>query len=203
MELLEVFADVACPFAHAGLARFRAFREERGASRPLLQVRAWPLELVNGRPFDGPGLAPKVAALRAGVAPDRFGGFDAGSFPAKSLPAMAAEAAAHRVGAEVGERFSLAVRRALWDEGLDVADPDVLGHLRHELGVPEPTEDDRRAVLLDHEGGQRRGVRGSPHFFTPAGDFFCPSLVIEHGDEGYDVSFDAGGFDRFVSAVFP
>ena len=110
MDLVEVYADVACPFAHAGLARFVAYRGERGRTEPRLRVRAWPLELVNGSPFDGSALAPKVEALRAGVAPDRFGGFDPAGFPRSSLPAMASEAAAHRASPEVGERFSLAVR---------------------------------------------------------------------------------------------
>ena len=45
-------------------------------------------------------------------------------------------------------------------------------------------------------------MEGSPHFFTPDGDFFCPSLRIEHDESGYDVSFDAAGFDKFIAAVF-
>lgn len=202
MEILEVFADVACPFAHAGLARFRAFREEQGGDRPVLRVRAWPLELVNGKALDGPSLTPKIAALRADVAPDQFGGFDERHFPATSLPAMVSEAAAYRVGAAAGERFSLAVRNALFEEGLNVADADVLRRLREAHGVPAPTAADEAAVQADYAEGRRRGVDGSPHFFTPDGDFFCPSLDIAHDEDGYDVTFDGAGFQRFVTAVF-
>lgn len=54
----------------------------------------------------------------------------------------------------------------------------------------------------DFADGARRGVAGSPHFFTSDGDFFCPSLRIQHDDDGYDVSFDAVGFRRFTAAVF-
>ncbi len=202
MQTLEVFADVACPFAHAGLARFAAFRDGRGLTVPVLRVRAWPLELVNGARFDGAALVSKVDALRAEVATDRFGGFDPGAFPATSLPALIAEAAAYRGGNEVGETFSLRLRQALFDDGEDVSDPEVLGRLRDACDVGEPTAADEAAVHSDLADGQRRGVEGSPHFFTPDGDFFCPSLRIEHDESGYDVSFDAAGFEKFIAAVF-
>jgi 2-hydroxychromene-2-carboxylate isomerase len=202
MQMLEVFAEIACPFAHAGLAQFRAFREQRGLAAPRLRVRAWPLELVNAEPFDGATLAPKVEALRADVATDRFAGFDPDRFPTTSLPALISEAAAYRAGDDVGERFSLAVRRALFDDGEDVSDPDVLRRLRAAYGVDEPNDDDEAAVHADYAEGQRRGVIGSPHFFTPDGSFFCPSLRIEHDDAGYDISFDRAGFERFIEAVF-
>ena len=57
-------------------------------------------------------------------------------------------------------------------------------------------------MLDDFAEGKRRGVVGSPHFFTADGDFFCPSLDIEHSDDGYEVSFDPVGFNRFVAAAF-
>src|SRR5450631_4151957 len=102
MKEVEVFADVGCPFAHAGLHRFRAYRQQRGMIEPILRVRAWPLELVNGKALDGRSLTPKIKALRADVASDLFAGFDEHRFPATTLPAMAAEAAAYRVDLEVG-----------------------------------------------------------------------------------------------------
>ena len=202
MYVLEVFADVACPFAHAGFRRFQSYRHEQRATEPVLRVRAWPLELVNGKALDGPSLTPKIAALQADVATDLFAGFDEDRFPTTALPAMAAEAAAYRHGLLVGERFSLAVRHALFEDGLDVSDPTVLRVLRDAHGVPEPTETDRTAVRDDLADGKRRHVVGSPHFFTADGEFFCPSLEIEHDDDGYEVSFDAAGFQQFVAAVF-
>ncbi len=115
---------------------------------------------------------------------------------------MAAEAAAYRQGVEVGERFSLAVRHALFEDGLDVSDDEVLKMLYQSTGSSEPTDGDRSAVWEDLSEGRRRGVVGSPHFFTAKGDFFCPSLDIAHGHNGYEVSFDRAGFERFVAAVF-
>ena len=41
-----------------------------------------------------------------------------------------------------------------------------------------------------------------PRTSSPPGDFFCPSLRIEHDESAYDVSFDAAGFERFIAAVF-
>lgn len=108
MRTIDVFADVACPFAHAGLRRFVALRAERGLIEPVLRVHAWPLELVNDKPHDGASVPPKIAALREEVAPDAFRSFEPSVFPSTSLPAMAAEAAAYRVSPQLGEAFSLA-----------------------------------------------------------------------------------------------
>jgi predicted DsbA family dithiol-disulfide isomerase len=202
MRVVEVFADVACPFTHVGLRRISAYRRERGTTEPMLRVRAWPLELVNGESLQGPALAPKIAALRAEVAPDLFVGFDETRFPRTTQPALAAEAAAYGQGVEVGETFSLAVRTALFERGLDVSAPDVLRGLRQEHGVHQPTEADQSAVRADFDEGTRRGVAGSPHFFTAHGDFFCPSLEIVHHDGRLEVSFDADGFQEFISAAF-
>lgn len=202
MTIIEVFADVACPFAHASLRRFEAYRTERGSTGPLLRVRAWPLEIVNGKPHQGATLAPEIQAMRDGVAPDLFLGFDETAFPATTLPALAAAAAAYRQDAHLGERFSFALRTALFEEGLDVSDGDVLQGLRETHGVPDPTEADRAQVRVDNEEGKGRGVQGSPHFFTESGDFFCPSLDIHHDHGAFQVAFDVEGFRRFMSAVF-
>jgi predicted DsbA family dithiol-disulfide isomerase len=202
MRVVEVFADVACPFTHVGLRRFQAYRQQRGTTEPVLRVRAWPLELVNGKALDGPLLTPKIKAMQADVAADLFVGFDEHRFPATTLPALAAEAAAYRQGLEIGEGFSLALLHALFEDGLDVSDEDVLRRVREAHCVLEPTDADRSTVLDDFAEGRRRDVSGSPHFFTAEGDFFCPSLDIDHDDDGYEVSFDAAGFQRFVSAVF-
>ena len=52
MRTVEVFADVLCPFTHVGLHTLIDRRGERGLAEPLLRIRAWPLELVNGAPLD-------------------------------------------------------------------------------------------------------------------------------------------------------
>lgn len=202
MKVVEVFADVACPFTHVGLRRFTAYREERRLSEPVLRLRAWPLEWVNGESLHGSALAPKIAALRADVAPDLFAGFDETRFPPTTLPALAAEAAAYRQGVATGERFSLAVRTALFEQGLDVSEPEVLRALRDDLGVPDPTAVDEASVTADFDEGRRRGVKGSPHFFMTDGNFFCPTLDIEHHQGHLAVTFDPARFEEFISAAF-
>ena len=177
-------------------------RDELGVTEPLLRVRAWPLAVVNGEPITGSFLAPEVTALQRGPAPELFAGFDAARFPASTRPAMASAAAAYRAGPDVGEAFSLAVRDALWEQGRDVADPSVLAALRTGLDVPDPTSSDDDSIDVDLAEGRQRGVTGSPHFFTPSCDFFCPSLDISHGEDGQmQVRFDIEGFRAFVQAA--
>jgi predicted DsbA family dithiol-disulfide isomerase len=199
---IVVFADVSCPFAHVGLTRIEAYRQTLGGEAPRLRVRAWPLEIVNGTALAGPALAPKIDALRRGVAPDLFGGFHVDAFPPTTLPALAAEAAAYRAGPDVGMRFSLAVRELLFEQGRDISDSGVLDALITRTGSPVPTPADHDAVLADHRDGVERGVKGSPHFFTPGGDFFCPTLDIHHDERGYDIAFDQSGFETFIAAAF-
>ena len=201
MKVLEVFADITCPFAYVGLVRFRELREARERSEPVLHVRAWPLELVNDEPHSGARLAPEIDALRAGVAPDLFAGFDVAHFPETSLLPLAAAAAAYRQSVEAGERFSLAVRHALFEDGLDVSDEDVLTTLCASLGVPSPTPADHAVIGDEYAAGQRQQVPGSPYFITPDGGFFCPSLDVEHDAGGFTVTFDPEGFDQFVAAT--
>ncbi len=181
-ETIEVFADVSCPFAHVGLRRLVERRDQIG-SRALIHVRAWPLELVNGKPLSGPLVAEKVAALRSQVAPDLFTKFDPAHFPATTLPAMALEAAAYRRSPELGERVSLSLRDAMFEAGRDIADPEEIAKVAcaHDLVV---TQIDEAAVIESWHEGERRGVEGSPYFFVDGRGYFCPSLAISHvGDE--------------------
>jgi predicted DsbA family dithiol-disulfide isomerase len=199
---IEVFADIACPFTHVGLRRIAEYREAHERTEPILRVRAWPLEWVNEEPLRGSTLAPKVEALRAAVAPDLFQGFDPKVFPATMIPALDAETAARRPGLETGEKFSLRLRSALFEEGRDLSDPAVVARLVRDAGVPDVTSIDRLSVRSDFDEGRRRGVTGSPHFFTPTGGFFCPSLHIRHHEGKVAVAFDVEGFQAFVQAAF-
>ena len=59
------------------------------------------------------------------------------------------------------------------------------------------------AVGDDHVEGVRRWVIGSPHFFTPVGDFFCPALRIDHDPAGHlEMTVDVETLDRFLTACF-
>ena len=101
-----------------------------------------------------------------------------------------------------GEAVALALRELLFEDGRDVADPAVLDEIAARFGVTVEPED-AETVAADRREGAARGVVGSPHFFTPEGSFFCPSLDIHRDDDGgLHVDFDRAGFEQFVDACF-
>lgn len=196
--MIEVFADIVCPFTHVGLRRLVERRAAAGRTVPVLHVRAWPLELVNGEPLAGDFVAEEVAALREMVAPDLFGGFDAARFPSTSLPALTLVAAAYRRDVQLGEHVSLRLRDALFEEGADIGALDVLAEIATANGLDVPEVGDRDAIMADLDEGRRRGVDGSPHFFLGSEGFFCPSLEITRVAGHLQVAFDAARFEQFA-----
>jgi len=200
--VIEVFADVACPFTHIGLLRFVERRQAAGRPDVRLRVRAWPLEIVNGAPLDPHFIADEVDEVRAQVAPSLFAGFTESAFPSSSLPAMALAEAGYRADLDTGERVSLAVRDLLFEQGEDISSPDVLARVASDHGIA-PEDEDLAAVHAGYALGVRRGVIGSPHFFTPAGGFFCPALDVSRDADGHlRVVADPDAFDAFVSSCF-
>jgi predicted DsbA family dithiol-disulfide isomerase len=187
METLEVWADLWCPFANVGLRAAKQACAELGHPEVVLVVRAWPLELVNGEPMDPGRAAANAAALRAQVSPELFGGVDPERFPSTTLPALALVHAAGRVDPSLGELVGFALRDALFEEGLDLADPAVLAELGARFGLPPVDEQDVAGVLADYEEGRARGVIGSPHFFCDHADHFCPSLEITSTESGRSI----------------
>jgi predicted DsbA family dithiol-disulfide isomerase len=197
MALIEVFADVSCPFTHVGLRRLVDRRRMLGRSEPRVLVRAWPLELVNGVPLDPGLIAEEVDALRQEVAPDLFGHFDPAAFPATSLPAFALAATAYRRDLATGETVSLELRTALFEEGRDVAEPAVLADLARRHRLPSPSEADEQQALSDWHDGAGRGVVGSPHFFFAERDAFCPTLEISRVEGHLRIAVDDAAVRRF------
>lgn len=204
VNVVDVYADVWCPFAHVGIARWVRRRTELGRGDVRLRVRAWPLELVNGEPFAADHVRHEVRDLRAQVDVDGlFDGVDAGAFPTSTLDALALTARAYRESVMAGEAVALELRRRLFVEGSDISDPAVLAEVAAEFGVPDhvPAEtgaaaDDPRGVVVEEwEHGRRRGVVGSPHFFAGATDLFCPSLRVR--SDGADHLAIADTDDRF------
>jgi len=197
---IEVFADIGCPFTHVGLRHFVDRRRELGRDDVRLWIRSWPLEIINGQPLDPAFIDEEIGDLRNQLDEDVFAGFSAATFPATSLPAMSVAAVAYEHGPWRGEQVSLELRDLVFEHGVDVADEQVLHSLaaRHGLRIDL---DDHRAVLDDHADGVRRGVIGSPHFFTGDGDFFCPSLDVHRDAHGHlRIAADPEGFSLFVDA---
>jgi 2-hydroxychromene-2-carboxylate isomerase len=200
--VVEVFADVSCPFTHVGLQRLVEQRRQLRRDDVVLRVRAWPLELVNGAPLAGSFVGEEVDVLREVVAPDLFKGFDPMRFPGTTVPALALAASAYRRGDRFGEGVSLALRTALFEEGRDIGDPAELAAIAGSFGVEPPTPDAERRVHDDWHEGERRGVLGSPHFFVGDRAFFCPTLKITRVDRELRVDVDGDAVAAFVATVF-
>lgn len=205
MRTVEVFADVLCPFTHAGLHTLIDRRRDRGLSEPRLLIRAWPLELINGKPLDPQHIGAEIVALRGSVRPDLFAGFSEENFPATSMAAFALTAAADRTGdAALIEDVGMALRDAVFEQGLDVGRPEVVAPIAARFGLdPLDAEATRAAVQADWDEGKARGVVGSPHFFTDdGGAWFCPSLAISRDDVGNFVVAWKQGTEDFVDRAF-
>jgi predicted DsbA family dithiol-disulfide isomerase len=206
-QIVEVWADACCPFTHVGLRRFVERRAELGRPDVIMRVRAWPLELVNGAPLDAAFIGEEIEELREQVSPQLFEGFSVSSFPSSSIPAMALAAAAYRVGDHTGEAVSLRLRDLLFEEGADIADAAVLAAVAAAFDldrtVLDSAADGRAAIDADYEEGLRRGVVGSPHFFTAAGSFFCPALDISRDAESHLViAADPTTFEAMIADAF-
>ena len=177
-------------------------RAELGRYDVTLRVRAWPLEIVNGQPLDPQFIGEEIDDIRQQVAPALFQGFTEAAFPVSSLPALTLAAAAYDENLATGEQVSLALRELLFEQGIDIGDTAVLAGLASQDDVSVDLADSRR-VLEDHAEGLTRGVVGSPHFFTPAGGFFCPSLDVHRDAGGHlRITADTAGFDRFIASCF-
>lgn len=200
--MIEVYADVVCPFTHLGLQRLFRLREELGRSDVSIRVHAWPLEVVNGALAERDLIEEEVAELTEQVAPDLFEGFDPACLPLSTLPALALSERAYRETVGLGEVTSLTLRHELFERGTDVGDPAGVAEIGRRLGVPEVEEQDRTAVIADLEEGRRRGVVGSPHFFIDGTGYFCPTLLIERVDDRLSISFDAAAFSDFLTTCF-
>lgn len=199
---ITVFGDICCPFTYAGLETLRRERDRRSADLRI-EVRAWPLELINGVPFDADHVAAEIRALRSGPTPDLFTGFDRRSFPSTSIPAFGLVHHAYETGLGVGEHAAFAVRRAIFERGLDVGRHDVLAEIAVELGIEVPsTEQAETWVRADLAEGRRSGVIGSPHFVTGQGSWFCPLLHIGKENDGFVVTIDTASRIEFLDAVF-
>ncbi len=204
---IEVFADIWCPFTHAGLHLVEQYRARSGHTDVALVIRAWPLELINGRPLDPATTATHADELREQVTPELFAHLNLDRFSSSTLGALALAAHAYAVDVDLGERVSFDLRAALFERGQDVADPAVLAEIAARVGLDAAavTETDHATVLADWREGQARGVVGSPHFFSGDRDAFCPSLQITKSSTpgaGLTIGVYTSNLTGFLDACF-
>ena len=198
---IDVFADITCPFTHVGLKRVIEHIAEM--DRPVtVHVRAWPLEWVNGSGLDVTAVEAKAKALTEQLGVDDFSGLDHGQWPVSTIQAL--ELAAAGYARDMATRLAVRIdlRAALFEQGRNVDDPEVLAEIaaRHELPVPDPGA--CAAVQADYDEGRARGVSGSPHFFVGQDDFFCPALDLGHDADGnLTARLDTEGLASFFSRI--
>lgn len=203
MRTITVYADILCPFTHVGLRTLTGRRAELGRDQPVLDIRAWPLELINGTPLDAHHVAAEIDGLRAVVAPDTFAGFRIDTFPTTTMPAFGLAAAAAATGdVRLVEQVGLALRHALYEEGRDIGDPAEVARVGTPFGIVALDHDaTAAAVHADWDAGKAAGVIGSPHFFADGDSWFCPALAISRDDEGrFVIDWKEGGA-AFVERV--
>jgi predicted DsbA family dithiol-disulfide isomerase len=203
VSVIEVFADVWCPFTHVGLTRFVQRRSEADSTMPLW-VRSWPLELVNDEALSFDFVAEKVDAIHEGIDTGLFVGLSSAAWPSTTLPALRLTCAGYESDLSVGEAIALDLRQRLFELGQDIAHPDVLDEVAAQHGLvrpADPADPDSDPPVAEWHVGQERGVQGSPHYFTQSANFFAPSLDIERVDGKLEVHADPSGFDRFARAV--
>jgi predicted DsbA family dithiol-disulfide isomerase len=196
---VEVFADITCPFTHVGLKRVIEHIAE--LDRPVdVVVRAWPLEWVNGTALEVAAVEVKAGALHDELGVDDFAGLRPDRWPTTTLPALELAAAAYEVDAATGLAVSLALRVALFEQGRDVNDADVLAEIAAEYGIT--AHDTSATVRAEYEDGLARGVSGSPHFWVGDKDFFCPALDLGHDAENHlTARFDPDGLAQFFATI--
>ena len=201
MQTVEVYADITCPFTHVGLKQL--VRHIAATATPTqVIVRAWPLEWVNGAPLDGDAVMTKAAALADQLAIDDFVGLRADRWPTSTIAALNLAASAYEFDAATGLAVSLELRTALFERGEDISDPSELATIADRHHLPPPGNEASTAVHADYEGGRSRGVKGSPHFFVAAHDFFCPALELGHDAQGHlTARFDAEMLAEFFAHV--
>ncbi len=197
--MIEVFADITCPFTHVGLSMV-ADKLSRSEVETNLRVRSWPLEWVNGSSLKAGPVMAKAEILRSELGIEQFAGINPGAWPTTTIPALNLAAAANEIDVRVGLAVNLELRDALFERGQDISDPTVLRGIALAHDIPMTDREPSASVLGDYEDGKRRHVKGSPDFFAGDDEFFCPTLELGHDDSGQlTAQFDIAGLEDFIS----
>jgi len=198
MQQIVVWSDLACPWATLAVHRFHRERSRLALDeRVVLDHRAFPLELVNGRCTPKRILAVEVPVVGA-LAPE-FGWqvwqAPDSEWPVTTLPALEAVQAAKEQSLEASEALDLALRRALFAESRCIS----MRHVVLDVAAMTPEVDsDALAKALDNgtarhavveqwrEAVDSASVKGSPHFFLPDGtDVANPGITMHwEGEQG-------------------
>ena len=184
-ERITVYSDYVCPFCYLGRASLGEYRETREAKleidwRPfdLRAQKRGPDGEIDRSVDDGKDedyfdqVRENVHRLREEYGAEEMLGID----ETPEVDSFDAQVAARYVAEERQERwldFDEAIFEALWVDGRDIGDPDVLADLAADVGldseeVREAVDDDERRDDLREAftEAQRRGITGVPTFVS-------------------------------------
>jgi predicted DsbA family dithiol-disulfide isomerase len=198
---LVVFADIGCPWAHVAVHRLHeARRRLELEERVRFDHRAFPLELVNGRPTPKLTLDSEIPVAGA-LAPEAGWQLWLGElheYPVSTLPALEAVQAAKSQGLEASERLDLGLRRAFFGESRCITMRHVILDVAKEVGIDAAPLADalddgraRSAVSEQCRAAEKDEVTGSPHVFAPGLDAHNPGVRMhwegDHDGSGFPV----------------
>ena len=198
---IVVYSDIACPWAHIAVHRLVRAIRDRGVDNELtVDHRAFPLEVVNGRPTPKQLLDSEVRVC-SGLEPEAGWSFepDPWTYPVSTLPALEAVQAAKSQGPDVSVGLDRALRRSMFAEwrclavhavvyeiaatvdGLDVA----------ALRDAVRSGDARSEVWNQLDAAVEADVPGSPTFVLPDGTrSHNPGIEFHHDDGSIVVELD-------------
>lgn len=212
---LIVYGDIACPWSHLCLHGLRQARTRLQLDEEVdLDLRAFPLELFNGRPTPKRTLdaeVPVVGALdpsagwRTWQRPD----FE---YPVTTLPALEAVQAAKAQSPRASEDLGRALRYAFFAESRTISLVPVILDVAKACDGVDATAlasalDDgraRAAVIEQRDAAERIGVKGSPHVYLPDGSDVPNPGIEKHWEgeegEGFPVidSYDPSVYDDLI-----
>ncbi|MDP9068171.1 MAG: DsbA family protein [Actinomycetota bacterium] len=194
---IVVFSDIGCPWAHLAVYRLHAVRRDVGLEEAVrFDLRAFPLEIINGQP------TPKAtldAEIPVAGALDPEAGWEMWQepeyrYPVTTLPALEAVEAAKEQGLRASEQLDRSLRVAFFGQSRTISMRHVIGETASEC--PDVDVDAlldaldhgraRPALVEQWRLSQTDEVEGSPHLFLPDGtDVHNPGVDIhwegEHG----------------------
>lgn len=194
-----VYSDPRCPWAYVAVRRLLGTAEDRGLEVELTVDHRWFPLADDAMPADGEALDRKlepILSLEPSAERHRWSGAERG-FPGSSRPAAAWIQAAKRVSPAASAGLDRALREALFAEGRDISDEDVLHEVarsvpeievavavdvvRSEVASGRPEEDlDRHAELA----GSDLVPAGPTIVLTDGTSWTNPGIEFHTGEDG-------------------
>jgi predicted DsbA family dithiol-disulfide isomerase len=193
---IALYGDIACPWAHLAGLRLMRWRHRLGlADKVRLDMRAFPLELVNERPTPKLTLDAEVPVVGALEPSAEWQVWQKESYewPVTTLLALEAVQAAREQGQDAHERLAFGLRHALFAQSRCISLRHVILAVAREQGLDEAalaraldSGRARRTVMDQFHDHLNGPVKGSPHLFLPDGtDVHNPGIDLRwEGEPG-------------------